>query len=327
MKVSFAVPDASMPRTVYYDLLSAAVRRNPRFVAEPSAADICLPAEDIALETNWPRYGDPASAFLRGAFDGPRLDAYVNALRAFGAPLCVVNMHPFMRWPQLMAERPDILVADISLAGWERLLNPGTISMPALPITAGPGGVAPKSVLASFRGIASHPAAKACARSRTAQPSAANSSSAPTMRAGSTRPPGKTDPAYAALLATSIFAFVPRGDALFSYRLLEAMSYGCIPVILSDNWVPPFDRSVEWRAFALHHPESDIAALPQILRAFGPQRIAAIQTCVADTYRARFGGLDAIVETLLCEIEILMGARRGRDVRADATETGDEARL
>ena len=33
-----------------------------------------------------------------------------------------------------------------------------------------------------------------------------------------------------------MFAFVPRGDALFSYRLLEVMARGAIPVILSDGW-------------------------------------------------------------------------------------------
>ena len=97
---------------------------------------------------------------------------------------------------------------------------------------------------------------------------------------------GAKDDSYAELMAASAFAFIPRGDALFSYRLLEAMSYGCIPVILSDNWVLPFDRTIAWTDIALHVPENGVPLLPQLLRAFEPQRIAEIQQAVVGTYRA-----------------------------------------
>ena len=86
MKVSFAVPDPSMPRTIYYDRFADAVRRNPRFVEEPVGADICLPAEDVALETNWPRYGNPQSAYVRGQghdlSEGGGLQAYFSKIVA-----------------------------------------------------------------------------------------------------------------------------------------------------------------------------------------------------------------------------------------------------
>jgi len=75
MKVSFAVPEPAMARTVYYELFSDAVRRNPRFVEDPAMADICLPAEDTAVETNWPRFGDQTSAYIRGGYDGEQLNA------------------------------------------------------------------------------------------------------------------------------------------------------------------------------------------------------------------------------------------------------------
>jgi hypothetical protein len=304
MKISFAVPDPAMPRTVYYDLFCAAVRRNARFVENAFAADICLPAEDIALETNWPRYGDQSSAFLRGGFDSNRLNAYVNALSAYEGRLCVINMHPFVRWPQLMAQRSSVIVADISLACWERLLNPRTVSMPALPILAGPCEVAPKSVLASFRGMASHP----CRESLRALHDGSSIRCEFVDRANHVgridATAGKTDSAYTELLAASTFAFVPRGDAMFSYRLLEAMSFGCIPVILSDNWVLPFDRAVKWSGIGLHLSENDIPSLPSLLRGFSAQRISSIQQHVVETYRKRFSNLDAIVETLLQEVEL-----------------------
>jgi|SRR5579862_7133785 len=312
MNVSFALYDAAMPRTVYYDLFAAAVRRNPRYIANESEADLCLPAEDIALEANWPRYGDPANAFVRGSFNRDRLNAYAETFTALRRPICVPNMYPYVRWPQLSASYGHILVADISLAGYERLLNPRTVSMPALPIVAGPGIAGSKSVLASFRGIASHPCREklraihdgTMIRCEIADPAAY------VGRIDATT--GARDDSYAELMAASIFAFVPRGDALFSYRLLKAMSFGCIPVVLSDNWVLPFDRTIVWSEIAMHFAEKDISALPGILRAFSPERIAAIQRRIGTVYDRYFSSLDAIVETLFREIEMVMDEHPNR---------------
>lgn len=48
---------------------------------------------------------------------------------------------------------------------------------------------------------------------------------------------------YAALLAGSRACLVPRGAGLHSYRLAEAVSCGCVPLVLSDGWVMPFEVS------------------------------------------------------------------------------------
>lgn len=45
---------------------------------------------------------------------------------------------------------------------------------------------------------------------------------------------------YASLMENSHFAFICRGDGLHSYRFLEAMQFGAVPVILTDLWVFPF---------------------------------------------------------------------------------------
>ncbi|HTT83074.1 MAG TPA: exostosin family protein [Rhizomicrobium sp.] len=309
LKISFIMPDESMPRTVYYDLFAAAVRRNPRYVEDNADADICLPAEDIALERHWPRYGKAESAFVRGSFDLDRVNAYADALVACGRRVCIVNMVPFLRWPQFVAQHGEVFVADISVAGFERLMNPRTISMPALPIVAGPGTAGSKSVLASFRGIASHPCRE---RLKSIHDGTAIFCEfvEPANHIGRIDAmAGNKDESYAALMAASIFAFVPRGDALFSYRLLEAMSFGCIPVILSDHWLPPFDRTIAWNEIALHVPEHGVADLPRLLRTFEAQRIAAIQQAVIETYRTCFANLDCIAECFFRELEIIMETR------------------
>ena len=63
--VGFICEDAAMPRTVFYERFKEAVQRHSSF--RETDAELLIPAEDTANETNWPRYGNPQSAYLRGS--------------------------------------------------------------------------------------------------------------------------------------------------------------------------------------------------------------------------------------------------------------------
>ena len=115
---------------------------------------------------------------------------------------------------------------------------------------------------------------------------------------------GDVDPAYAALMEASIFAFVPRGDAEFSYRLLEAMSFGCIPIILSDGLVLPFDRLISWADISLHMPESRLSDIPAFLAQISPERIAAMQTGVQRVYQQHFVDIQQIAAAPIEEVTL-----------------------
>jgi hypothetical protein len=82
---------------------------------------------------------------------------------------------------------------------------------------------------------------------------------------------------YRVILQQSQFAAVPRGDYLYTYRLVEVLSAGAIPVILADDWVLPFHNSVvDWTQMAVILPES---RAPFVLDYLSLANITAAQQC------------------------------------------------
>jgi hypothetical protein len=69
---------------------------------------------------------------------------------------------------------------------------------------------------------------------------------------------------YAQSILDSEFILCPAGYGPSTYRLFEAMEMGRVPVILSDEWVPP--QGPAWSDFSLQIPERDADAIPSILR-------------------------------------------------------------
>ncbi len=74
---------------------------------------------------------------------------------------------------------------------------------------------------------------------------------------------------YARTLRDSKFVLCPRGISPTSYRLLETMECGRVPVIISDAW--PLPHGPAWEEFALVVAEQDVAGLPAILRQHEPE--------------------------------------------------------
>ena len=71
------------------------------------------------------------------------------------------------------------------------------------------------------------------------------------------------DRRYAELAKASKFILCPRGLSVSSIRLFETMRMGRVPVILSDDWIPP--AGPRWEQFALQVPENEFATIPGLL--------------------------------------------------------------
>lgn len=71
---------------------------------------------------------------------------------------------------------------------------------------------------------------------------------------------------YLNLLYNSKFAILPRGTGYaLSYRFIECMNLGCIPVIISDNYQLPFSNIIDYNTFTVIILEKDILDIKQIL--------------------------------------------------------------
>jgi hypothetical protein len=69
---------------------------------------------------------------------------------------------------------------------------------------------------------------------------------------------------YADSIQDSAFVLCPRGNGPTSYRLFETMEMGKVPVIFSDEWVPP--PGPAWEKFSLILRENQVGRIGTILR-------------------------------------------------------------
>ncbi|KRX98220.1 Dual specificity protein kinase CLK2 [Trichinella pseudospiralis] len=108
---------------------------------------------------------------------------------------------------------------------------------------------------------------------------------------------------YEELMANSKFCLVPRGRRLGSFRFLEALEKGCIPVILSNDWVLPFSEVIDWDQAVVRGDERTLFQLPSLLRAYPESVIIRMRQQARHLYRLYFASVEKIVYTTLQIVE------------------------
>ncbi len=68
---------------------------------------------------------------------------------------------------------------------------------------------------------------------------------------------------YARSVKESAFILCPRGGGTSTFRLFEAMMLGRVPVIVSDQWVPP--EGPDWESFSVRVKQAEVETIPGIL--------------------------------------------------------------
>uniref|UniRef100_A0A1D1XGQ7 Putative glycosyltransferase At5g03795 n=1 Tax=Anthurium amnicola TaxID=1678845 RepID=A0A1D1XGQ7_9ARAE len=85
---------------------------------------------------------------------------------------------------------------------------------------------------------------------------------------------------YIQHMKSSRFCICPMGYEVNSPRIVEAIYYECVPVIIADNFVPPFDEVLNWSSFSVIVAEKDIPDLKSILLSISIQQYMFLQTNV-----------------------------------------------
>ncbi|KAK1315501.1 putative glycosyltransferase [Acorus calamus] len=103
----------------------------------------------------------------------------------------------------------------------------------------------------------------------------------PDMKILGPMPPGvKSKMNYIQYMKTSKYCLCPRGYEVNSPRVVEAIFYECVPVLMSDNYVPPFFEVLDWDVFSVTVEEKDIPRLKEILSAIPEERYLELQNGV-----------------------------------------------
>lgn len=98
-------------------------------------------------------------------------------------------------------------------------------------------------------------------------------------------------------LINSTFALVPAGSGVSSYRLMEVLSAGSIPVAISESIVLPFDSLIEWRRCLFVFPPSQMHRIVPTLQTLNKDEIEFRREHCLFIYRQFFGSDDKVVAT------------------------------
>ena len=86
--------------------------------------------------------------------------------------------------------------------------------------------------------------------------------------------------AYREYMKSSKYCICARGYEVHTPRVVESIFYECVPVIISDNYVPPFFEVLNWEAFAVFVLERDVPNLRNILLSIPKEKYEALQSGV-----------------------------------------------
>ena len=288
--------------TKWYDTVYNALEKHKQRVLDPDDATLLFPGFDTACETNWPDYGHMTNAFIKGKpTDFRETPGLLRKLEFWNGPKwhVLLDMNPFSGFPGIFKHENVILSAN-SLSG-DNYRKGIDVSFPASPTMKGNDHlIQSEKYFLTFKGAISHDFRLNFLDFHNNKDIIINLLDH--NKTNHKRPwvTGQEDNnEYLDLLINTRFSLVLRGDALFSYRLLEIMSLGTIPVIFTHGWILPFSEILDYDSFSVIIDEGDWPDTISILNSYTDEQIKTMRTNVKMVYDKHFSTIEKQVDTLI----------------------------
>ncbi|KAG1676608.1 Exostosin-2 [Nymphon striatum] len=104
---------------------------------------------------------------------------------------------------------------------------------------------------------------------------------------------------YPQVLQQAEFCFVGRGVRLSQAVFLDALSSGCIPVVVADGVILPFAEVLDWKRASLRFYEEELTEVIKALKLVSPERILSMRKQLLFFWERYFNSIPKIVETTL----------------------------
>lgn len=85
-------------------------------------------------------------------------------------------------------------------------------------------------------------------------------------------------------MVKATFCLCPLGWAPWSPRIFESVQIGCIPVIIADDIILPFEKYFNWERIAVRVKEADVPRLEEILKGIPPETVGQADNVVLLLY-------------------------------------------